>query len=510
MGDNEQTTVKSSEQEEGEITQNQEDSLLESDTENENNGQHNEQPTNNTTTDDDLITVTEQRLTKNRVLGLLQNSREKTRVQHEQIKTLSETNFKQGGIIRQANEIIKKLRGNEEEFKNRIDTLTEKNILLEKRVDELMNRVEATQTTPENNTPSPDKTPRVFLLNDSNGKRWAATLENLGTISITGKYQASTLKRAIDDFEVIKKTNGFDSAQIILIQLGTNDLQNGANAQTAKTLAEQLLNLLLKENKGVAFNEIPPFRSKTNLDVESLLYNRQLSRLLATSPHVSIVHYRKTIEDLGEDNTFNPQNRNDEVHIEATSKAGQVITQLINDHICSLDLTQTESYANKAAAAPNTQSNPQTQPATKYTKRIQVEKSISGFVIGSNHNNINRIQTKYNITIKILGGKGVSPLMDLCGQKNNVQKAESELNQLIKAGNELRAKTNPQNPNTAQRSRPQFRQPLLNPTNNWQQNPWGNDQWTEGWGQNANQWGDPRSNTRSRSPVNPIPNPNFR
>ena len=224
--------------------------------------------------------------------------------------------------------------------------------------------------------------------------------------------------------------------------VGTNDLQNGNSAMATYMIMNQITRLPSIKNKKLIFCQIPPFRDNLNMDTEAIIFNRLQEEIAKESPNITTIKYRHQIEDISEAETYE-----DNIHLNPTAPAAQIIAKTIDDHMATIDMThlpteqdqnpstrpkltyqQTEQPQQRKTTPYNQPRQPTTfNQARPFSKSLSVPMNRAGLVIGARQSGITKLETTHKVDIHYISVRNLDPVFKITGPMENVLKAEKEI-----------------------------------------------------------------------------------
>jgi hypothetical protein len=277
--------------------------------------------------------------------------------------------------------------------------------------------------------PQHKDTPQVLMLGDSNGRRMEPTLSSDPRITLTF-HQSATLAKTLSDLKSGNTPDKWNQAQVVIIQLGTNDLQNGANTRQTHSMTSDLANFIINKGKKVVICEIPPFRDNANLDMETTIHNRLICNLPTTTPNISLISYRETTNDYPDSDTFS-----DHIHLRHEGLAAKYIMETIIKHLTTMDMTtipQNETPEQQQQLTRQSETKDyQPRPQRPFSRSFAVPKEKAGLIIGVKQSGIQKLKETHNVMISYISVRNSDPVFKVTGNKNNVLQTEEEINRLI-------------------------------------------------------------------------------
>ena len=335
-------------------------------------------------------------------------------IKAEQIMTMTESNLKQGKKITQLLMSNQKLKAANDNLIERLAT----------------NELNHNTLTSQQQTINTE----ILMIGDSNARRLEQILSKNPNFTLK-LHQIATLRKALTDIRSNNLPPQWEENQIVLLLLGTNDIQNGTKARQTQQMTIELAKAIIEKGKKVIVSEIPPFREDIQHEMEAKIHNKMISTIPSTSPFITLLSYREQIAEYPDQETFT-----DHVHLDPNSQAAQTIAQLIAQHITSLDvapiLTQQSQIPPKPTELFATTTDHTATNTRPYTRTFTVPKDQAGLVIGVRQQVLNRLKDKHQIEINYMSARNADPIFKLEGQRNNVTKAEEEIHRLAASKND--------------------------------------------------------------------------
>jgi lysophospholipase L1-like esterase len=230
---------------------------------------------------------------------------------------------------------------------------------------------------------------KILMIGDSNARRLEQILSKNANFTLK-LHQIATLRKARTDIRSNNLPPQWEENQIVLLLLGTNDIQNGTKARQTQQMTIELAKAIIEKGKKVIESEVPPFRENIEHEMEAKIHNKMISTIPSTFPFITLLTYREEIAEYPDQETFT-----DHVHLDPNSQAAQTIAQLIAQHITSIDIapipTQQFQFPPKPTKLFATTTDYTTTNTKPYTRTFTISKDQAGLVIGVRQAVLNRL-----------------------------------------------------------------------------------------------------------------------